>query len=51
MAKCITNGEIVVRVSNENASEKVDSGKWRYVAKKVWKRFLKTGEMDDFKSS
>ena len=41
MAKCIKevkSGKIV-RVSNEEATKKVDSGKYEYVSKSMWRRF------------
>ena len=41
MAKCIKNVKSgkVVRVSNEKATQKVDTGRWEYTSKSMWKRY------------
>ena len=42
MAKCIQNVKTdkVKRVSNNEAIEEVNSGKWKYIGKSIYKRQL-----------
>jgi hypothetical protein len=46
MAKCIQNvkSDKVKRVSNQEANEQVDSGKWKYIGKSIYKRLLVNGK-------